>query len=246
MESSSIAAPPTTDREEDVPPDPSLSPSAAPLPTPAPPLPSASTKRRWSPCTWRYAIEEAQADLPSRSRSTTTTSIAAAFSGSGAHPPTSSRPPSHHPQQHHPHPIKAKPPSHHNPSFSKSAESAPQRNSSHHVPSRGYPPSTELHVRPSAHTSSKSRTTELSTKKSLQHELLSAKVRVSEKEEEEKEDDADQDDPSEDGDGTDGRVMRFDEEYFKRKRREMSPSELYFCTDCAAAKSRAKLSNDQS
>ncbi|KAI5066648.1 hypothetical protein GOP47_0019272 [Adiantum capillus-veneris] len=240
MYSPYVAFPSTMDREEDATRDPSLSPPSAAPPSAPAPLPSASTKRRWSPCTWRYAIEEAQADLPSRSRSTTTIAASA-----GLH--SSSRPPSQH-QQQHGQAIKAKPPnSHHNPSFCKSAESAPQRSSHHVQPLPGYPPS-ESHMRPpSAHTSLKSRIIAEPTKKSLQHELLCTKARVSGTEEEEKEGDAEQDDGSEDGEDADGGVVRFDEEYFKRRRREMSPSELYFCAECSAtARVRSKPLNDQS
>lgn len=95
-----------------------------------------------------------------------------------------------------------------------------------------------------AHTSSKSHGAELS-KKSLQHQILAAKARVSEKEEEEEQDDAEHDEASEDGVYADGEeAIIYDEEYFKRRRREMSPTELYFCAICSTAKGSTKSSHD--
>ena len=52
------------------PPQPTPAPALAPAPAPASDsIAPSSSKRRWSPCTWRYAIEEGQPELGSRPRS---------------------------------------------------------------------------------------------------------------------------------------------------------------------------------
>lgn len=87
-----------------------------------------------------------------------------------------------------------------------------------------------------SHPPTKSRAGEV-YRKSHQH-LHSSKARACEEElEEEEDEEAEQDDH--DGDDDVGLPV-YDDEYFKRRRREMSPSELYFCGICSTKAAETK------
>ncbi|KAH7293135.1 hypothetical protein KP509_28G013400 [Ceratopteris richardii] len=265
--SSSDAAPASTAVENggECDPSPSFSPAssgaaATEVAAPPPPRP-ASAKRRWSPCTWRYAIEESQPELPSRSRS----SVAAASSApaealSSLHSRGISNPSFQHQNQQQHHSKSKVPPSQNNLSQLKAADNS--HRSSSHPPSRGH--SSENRTRSHSRTPPRNRVADPS-KRISQHDLTSGRGRSPEKrgdyEEEEnavlhgidrngnggcgadeKHDNGDEDEScansTGDNSGYVSKVTRYDEEYFKRRRREMSPSELYFCRVCSMSKGK--------
>eukprot|EP00250_Pteridium_aquilinum_P002304 c12502_g1_i1 orf=411-1136(-) len=204
--------------------------SAAPPAEPPPPS-SSSSKRRWSPCTWRYAIEEVQPELGSRPRSNNSNpfysapSLRAGSEHAAPPPSTNKSRPNHH-QDH---------------VYGKEGEE-PIRRSAYGNRTWGGAEISELRAR---HAQPRTQET-LSRKKRPPHPQLhhqhqqkeSVKRRSPKDEEEEDEEDEDEDDD----DGDDVELGHHFEEGTKRKKREMSPSELYYCEICRA-KAEASKSN---
>lgn len=198
-----------------------------------PPPPSASSKRRWSPSTWRYAIEDVQPELGSRPRSgSSNTPYSSSSLRAGpdhAPPPTTSKSRPFHNQDH---------------AYGKEGEE-PVRRSAHGNRTWGGVELSELRAR-----HAQPRAQDMLSKKKRpphpqSHQQHQQKEPVKRHKEEEEDEDEDQD--WEDDDGDDAELGHHFEESKTRKKREMSPSELYYCEICrakAAEASKASKSPD--
>ncbi|KAH7298153.1 hypothetical protein KP509_25G029500 [Ceratopteris richardii] len=208
--------------------------ASAPHSVDPPPLSStfSSSKRRWSPCTWRYAIEEVQPELGSRPRSgsgsasSVTHLVASPCAGpeQGPAPLTSGKPRPYHSHDH----LSA-----------KEVEEHGRRSAYGRGASGGVEPSDlrARHAQPrplEPPSKKKCRTQQLQVSHPEPH--LSKEVKKWPKEEHD--DDKYGVGYCEEDQGVEHRHrLRLNS---KRKKRELSPTEIYFCEICrarAAAKS---------
>lgn len=180
---------------------------------PAPPPPSSSSsKRRWSPCTWRYAIEEAQPELGSRPRSSSSNPFYAGVAASGSRgaleqtalASAAMKARLHHPEQ----------------SYGREAEE-PRRSVYSSRSDRGRDPELSEALR-GKHSRAEER---LNSKRRQQQQPPKGPVKERSPEEEEEE---------QEGKEAEEGLESHGEEDIKRRKKEMSPSEFYFCEICAS------------
>ncbi|KAH7447020.1 hypothetical protein KP509_01G087600 [Ceratopteris richardii] len=193
-------------------------------------LPPSSSKRRWNPSTWRYAIEEVQPELGSRPRS----------SGSGAAFPSSMAPPASgklrtHVAQDHVSVKDSEEPARRSAYGGRSDESRAWRG----MEFSEYRARNAQSVKSQEWLSKKKFRAQHPYVSRQQHQKKdSAKWQKEEQDEEEMEDenwdDNDDDYGSGRADEDDGELRHHSEGNMKRKKREVSPSEIYFCDICRA------------
>ncbi|MCO5611792.1 hypothetical protein L7F22_066051 [Adiantum nelumboides] len=192
--------------------------------------PPPSSKRRWSPCTWRYAIEEVQPELGSRARTSSSNPSHSSSSLRNAGP------------DHHAPPqatSKSRPLHSHDHAYGKDGDEPVVRRSTYG--DRTWGGTIELSELRARH--AQGRAQDMLSKKRPPHPHRSLqqhqqKVEHAKRPKEEQEDE-DEDEEWDD----DAELGHHFEETKKRKTREMSPSELYYCEICRAKAAEASKQN---